>query len=135
MTKRLLTLLSAVAVVAMLTPLSIPVQASEMNCRIPFSFVVNGKTLPPGIYTFSTHDGILMVRGTTDAAVVMTNPVESRAKAELKAVFERTGSRYELREAWLGNSIGSELPRVKSHGERDKLASNLPVERIVIRGM
>ena len=135
MTKRLLTFLSAVAVVAMLTPLSIPVQASEMNCRIPFSFVVNDKTLPPGLYTFSVHDGILMVRGRSDGAVVMINPVDSRATAELKAVFERTGDRYELREAWLGTGIGSVLPGVKRHGERDKLASNVPVERIVIRGM
>ena len=50
MTKRMLSVLSVMSLVAMLVPLSVRIGASEVNCRIPFSFSVSGRPMPAGLY-------------------------------------------------------------------------------------
>src|SRR5438105_13734299 len=61
------TLLAAVAA------LSVPAQAGEVRAKIPFSFTVNHKTLPPGTYNVSNNSATLLVSGVHDGALAITN--------------------------------------------------------------
>ena len=112
MTKQLLKGFWAASLVAVLAVLSVPAHAAEIRAKIPFSFTVNGKTLPAGTYTVSTEAvrGGLLVRGFRDGAVVLTNAIESGQDTTAKLVFHRYGDQYILRQAWMGAGRGRELP-------------------------
>jgi hypothetical protein len=132
MTKRFVSVLSLATLVAVLTPLSIVTHAAEITCRIPFSFAVNGKTLPPGVYSLSTLAAALVIRGDTHRAIVLGNPTESRTAMGAKLVFDKYGDEYFLREAWMGGGSGRELPRPRLNRDQTRAALNGPVERVVI---
>jgi hypothetical protein len=123
MTKQLLKSLVAVGIVAVVAAASVPVEAAEVSCRIPFSFTVNGKTLPEGNYSVSTSTatGTLFIRGYGTGAFVMTNRVDSRQPSEAKLVFHKYGDQYILRQVWMGGNTARELPQP-------------PVERSLAKG-
>src|SRR5262245_16689975 len=136
MTKRLLSLVAVAAVLAAFTSLSVTTSAAEMNCRVPFSFIVNGKTLPPGPYSIATNDAVLMVKGLRTGAVVLTNGAGSRAvTGRAYLVFLKTGDRYDLFQIWTGDGAGREVMVPRKHLEDRARAANTPIERIVIAGM
>ena len=110
--------LAAAIPVAVLALIPVPARADAIQCQIPFSFVVRGKTLPPGRYTFSDESQALLVRGYTDGAVSLTNRLESPTENEAKAVFDKDGDEYILREAWMGGGVGRELLRPRAGAER-----------------
>ena len=119
MTNRIKTLWAA-ALIAMFTAAASPTQASQVQCKVPFSFSVNStKTLPPGDYTLSTTDalGTVLVRGASGAAFSITNRLESRQQENAKLVFHKYGDRYILRQVWLGSGTGRELPRTSLERE------------------
>lgn len=68
MKKQILRGVCAASLVGALAVLSVPAEAAEISAKIPFSFDVNGKTLPPGTYRVSTQaaQGALLVRGFND---------------------------------------------------------------------
>ena len=111
MTKQLLKGLWAVSLVAVFAALSVPVEAAEVACKIPFSFTVNGKTLPEGSYRVSTGAGTLFVRGFRSGAITLTNPVESDKPGAARLVFHKYGDQYFLRQVWTGGGSGRELPQ------------------------
>lgn len=134
MTKRMLSLAVGTAILAIVTPLSITASASEMNCRIPFSFVVNGATLPPGAYSIASDGGLVRLRGARSNALVLTIFADRRADQEgqSKVVFLKTGDRYDLIEIWTSDGVQREVPETrKLVAERARLA-NVTVERIAI---
>jgi hypothetical protein len=133
MTRRLLSLLAAAAVVVALTPVFVTITAAEMTCNIPFSFMVGDRQMPAGRYTFSTHGSSLLVRGDDRGAIIGTNGVLSRTDTRRRAVFEKIGELYMLREAWTGGGYGRELPRPRVTVV-ERYTSNAPVERVVILG-
>lgn len=100
-------------------------QTIRMKADVPFEFIVNGSTLPPGQYTiqsFGTADGkTLLLRGSdkNENATVNAIDVESMKSArETKLIFHRYGNRYFLSQVWVaGNERGHELP--KSHRESE----------------
>src|SRR3954465_1924928 len=98
MANRMRSLILAAAALAVLTPLYITASAAEVNCRVPFSFVVNGKTLPAGEYSIASTGvgGALLVRGYRQSAMVLTVLDDSRADqiGHAKLVFLRAGDRY-----------------------------------------
>ncbi len=110
--------LAAAIPVAVLALIPVPARADAIECQIPFSFVVRGKTLPPGRYTFSDESQALLVRGYSDGAVSLTNRLESPTENEAKAVFDKDGDEYILREAWMGGGVGRELLRPRAAAER-----------------
>ena len=111
MTKQLLKGLWAVSLVAVFAALSVPVEAAEVSCKIPFSFTVNGKTLPEGSYRVSTGAGTLLIRGFSNGAFALTNPVESNKPGAARLVFHKYGDQYFLRQVWTGAGSGRELPQ------------------------
>jgi len=133
MKKHILSLAAAVVVLAALTPLAVTMSAAEVTCRIPFSFIVNGRTLAPGNYALSTQNAVVLVRGDGGSIIAMTNGTSGPASAP-KLVFLKTGERYDLAEIWMGDGSGREV--VMSHNARKFLdharAANVKVERIEV---
>jgi hypothetical protein len=138
MTKQLLKGLWAASLVTVLAVLSVPAEAAEIRCRIPFSFTINGKTLPAGTYRVSSEavQGALLVRGFGQGAVVLTNSIASRKDTEAKLVFHKYGDQYILRQAWMGGGSGRELPESRLEQTLAKAAQDRKVatsfERVVI---
>jgi len=134
MAKRMLSLIVAAAALAVFTPLYITASAAEMNCRVPFSFIVNGKTLPAGAYTIDTSSGAMLVKGAQASAYVMTaaalRPAARSGRGSV--VFLKTGSRYHLIEVWGGDGRGREVHLSPRQQEERASAANSPAERIVI---
>jgi hypothetical protein len=121
----------AVISVAALVLVPAPARADVIRCQVPFSFTVHGKTLPPGTYTFSDESQALLVRGNTDAALALTNRLESRTEDEAKAVLEKDGDEYILKETWMGEGVGRELLRPRTNGER-RTSADGRVEQVVV---
>jgi hypothetical protein len=128
MRSQVLSGLAAAIPVAVLALIPVPARADAIECQIPFSFVVHGKTLPPGRYRFSDESQALLVRGYSNGAVSLTNRLESATENEAKAVFEKDGDEYILKEAWMGGGVGRELLRPRTDGERRKSARDGQVE-------
>jgi hypothetical protein len=130
--------LGGVSLIGALTALSVPAQAADIRCKVPFSFTVNKATLPPGEYLISTSgNGGLLVRSFRGGAVALTNRLESRKEVDPKMVFHRYGDQYILREVWMGVGVGRELPQPRLEKEL-KTASNgstIDFERIEIPGL
>jgi hypothetical protein len=133
MTKRFLNVLAVASVVAVLSPLFVSIQAAEVKCAIPFTFTVNGTTLPAGTYTLSSENNAMVIRSQSRTAIVLSNRMESRTAKDMKAVFLKVGDQYFLSEVWMGGGNGRELPKPKTNIE--KLGANTPVERVVINAM
>jgi len=131
MTKRILSIVSFVMAFAILVPLSITTSASEVNCRVPFSFIAGGQTMSPGLYTVSTSQGVMILRGARSNAVILTLADTERANGQARLVFLKTGERYELSEVWRGDGTGLQIPPAK-HRADSRLASNAVPERVVV---
>ncbi len=135
MKKHLSALVAAVAVIAVLTPLAATLSAAEVNCRIPFSFMINGKAMAPGAYSLETRDAVLLVRGIgSSSAVVLTNNTIDYSEHGAQLVFLKTGDRYDLAEVWTSDGHGRSLLTTKARRaiEERARAANLRVERTVI---
>jgi hypothetical protein len=130
----MLSLIVAAAALAVFTPLYITASAAEVNCRVPFSFVVNGTTLPAGHYSISNNGGALLLRGFHKSAMVMTvlNDRRDDQIGRAKAVFLRTGDRYTLLEVWTTDGIGRAIPGARKYAEERARSASVAVERIVI---
>jgi hypothetical protein len=130
----------AAGLVGVLAVLSLPAEAQDISAKVPFSFVVAGKTLPPGAYRMSTQgNGALLVRGQDAGAFVMAGRSESSDAADPKLIFHKYGDQYILRQAWLGGGSGRLLP--ESRLERELLSAARTggrlanaFERVVIQG-
>ena len=138
MAKRMLSLIVAAAALALFTPLYIPASAAQINCHVPFSFDVNGTTLPAGDYSIATNgNGTVLLRGLRKSAFVTTVLADSRPDqvGRAKTVFLRTGDRYTLSEVWTDDGLARAIPGARKHVEERARAANLPVEQIVIPSM
>jgi hypothetical protein len=133
MTKRFFVVLAVAGVMAVATPLFVTVQAAEVRCQIPFSFAVNGTMLPAGTYNLSTTDSALLIRGMNHGAVTLSTRMESRTETDAKLIFEKRGDTYTLRQVWMGEGTGRELPQTRT--EKDKRLALGPAERVVIFAM
>ncbi len=132
MTKKMLSIAS-LALAFAVAPLSVTTSASEVNCRVPFSFIAGGQTLAPGVYSISTSQGYMLVRGAHQGAVVLTMAGRERADGHARLVFLKTGERYDLSEVWTGDGGGLRIPPSKRQ-LAERVASSAPVERVVILG-
>jgi hypothetical protein len=137
MTKQLLKGLWAVSFVAVLAALSAPVEAADVRCKVPFSFAVSGTTLPAGTYIVSATQGRLFIRGFDHGgAFALATGVRSGKDTEAKLVFHKYGDQYFLRQVWVGDGSGHELPPPRMErslaraAQSNKVATS--IERVVI---
>jgi hypothetical protein len=103
------------AVAAMMAASGVSVRAAgteELRCQIPFSFVVNAKTLPPGNYHVDVDvaHGMVELRDLSHGAFALGIGLDDPRTLETKLVFHRYGDQYVLREVWTGGGLGRELP-------------------------
>ena len=135
MAKRMFSLIvGAIALVA-LAPFSVTTSAEGMTCRVPFGFIVSGKTLPAGIYNVANNNGVLMLKSETDGAIVLGIPAgrQTDTSSGGSLVFLKTGTRYDLSEIWSPGGDGRLLrPSRRQTEERARATDDPPVERIVI---
>jgi hypothetical protein len=140
MTKPILKGLWLVGLVAVIAVLSVPAEAAEVRCNIPFRFSVNGRTLPQGDYQVSTAAGTMIVRGAGTGAVALTYAVESRELNVAQLVFHKQGDRYFLRQVWTGGGGGRELPMPREErslaeaARQDKVGTKGEVVAIPLTG-
>ena len=122
----------ATVLMAALASLSSPVESAEMSCLVPFGFVVGGKALPAGRYQISIENGVLLVRGSSDGALILTQAAASRDE-DAKLVFHKYGEHVLLREVRTGRS-GRLLPESAMERELMEQARSASVqfERIVL---
>lgn len=134
MTKRMLSLAVGAAILAAVTPLSISASGADVTCRIPFTFVMNGATLPAGSYLITSEGAALQFRGLKKSAVAMTSLTDRRDDqiGHAKVVFLKTGDRYTMIEVWTTDGVGRAVPGARKHAEDRARAANVAVERIVI---
>jgi hypothetical protein len=133
MNKQILGGLGTALVAAGLVVLSVPVNAADMRCNVPFSFQVGDTTLPPGAYTVSTEQSTLTIRGANRGTFAITNRVEPKTHTPAKLVFNRYGDEYILKQAWTGGGSGRELPKSRREKQltETKRAADA-VEQVVI---
>jgi hypothetical protein len=119
---------AAIATLAFMTASG---HTADISCKVPFTFSVSGKTLPPGAYAISTPDGgVLIVRGVTQGALALTNSLPSREQTDAKMAFHRYADQYFLREVWIGGGANRELPRPRQEGKLK--AANIDFDRVEI---
>ena len=87
-------------------------RASDVNVNVPFSFIVNRTSLPPGKYRVSVDGeaGALELRGISKGVFALTTHVSVPDDARPKLVFHRYGDQYMLREVWTGDGTENQLP-------------------------
>jgi hypothetical protein len=73
------------------------------------------------------------VRGYGHTAVAMTLGLYSTWDTGAKAVFERDGDEYILRNVWIGGGVGNELLLPRGRGERPRSAQESgAAEQVII---
>ena len=91
-------------------------QAGPVEVKVPFPFVVRGKTLPAGQYRVENDGPLVLLRGekgNTARMVVLANPSGRRDPAGDKPVltFTRDDTQYRLTDIWESGSQGLEIVR------------------------
>ena len=92
-------------------------RAAYVEAKVPFDFVVHGKTMPAGDYILEHDDNqpsVLVIRGKDGAhtaAIVLTEPAATRDPAGEKPSlrFMREGSQYYLEDVWRSGREGWEI--------------------------
>ena len=108
--------------------------ASEIECAIPFSFVVNSRTLPPGNYRVSEMSaGVLYLRDLVHGAFAVNSPVNDAAGRRPRLVFHRYGEEYVLRQVWTTSTLGRELPEPRRERELRRAAMDASDARSPVR--
>jgi hypothetical protein len=132
MRRTVLAALSAATVITTAALISAPAEAADVRCHIPFTFEVRGQTMPPGDYTFSAQPQVLFVRGYRHSAFALTLREQSVTDTGAKAVFDREGDTYVLRDVWTGGGVGRELLPRPGRGEHRQSAQGREVEQVTI---
>jgi hypothetical protein len=102
----------------LLASISASAQTVALKAKIPFNFVVTGRTIPAGEYAIQSVDkqGVMLSIRDADlrpTSMVISHRCESlNRSAQTKLVFHRYGTRYFLAQIWReGDKSGYELPK------------------------
>jgi hypothetical protein len=117
----------AAGLVAAFVAAAMPARAGQLTCDVPFGFYVDGKALPAGKYVVSADDSVLLVRGAAEAALTLTNAVQSQRHSGVQLVFHKYGDRYVLRQAWTSDHSGRALRESAVEREMKLRAANVAV--------
>lgn len=112
------TLFSTVLLGTLVLGFSATARAEDVaRTTVPFSFVVNGQTLPAGQYIVHSDDdnpAVVMIDGVTNRnahAIVLTNPDyrQGRSGDAPNLTFIRKGNQYELATVWESADYGRDV--------------------------
>jgi hypothetical protein len=110
------TLMLFAVALALLVTTAASAQTIQVKTDIPFSFIINGATLPAGEYLVRSQGvgGALVISDLNSHRnnLILTNACSSlKVATKTKLVFHRYGDRYFLNQIWIaGNDSGRELP-------------------------
>lgn len=62
---------------------------SRVELNVPFSFVVEGQTLPAGSYSVSEDGQVFYIRGSRGSLILSNGPVSYAPASQAKLVFRR----------------------------------------------
>jgi hypothetical protein len=105
-------------------------QSTQAVAKVPFEFIVGGKTLPSGQYTVSalsdTNKAAMVIRGRS-SAIRLTNEIQTnKNKEQARLVFHRYGEHYFLSEVWMGaDSNGRQLVKSRQEGSIERELASL----------
>ncbi len=129
MKRQWLGVLGAAFLAAVFAVVSVPAEAREVQCNVPFGFQVGDATLPAGTYRVTLLQSTLTIRGATTGAMAVGNRSDRKSDDRAKLVFHRYGDEYILREVWTGHT-GREIPT--SRRERELKTRVATFETVVI---
>ena len=91
-------------------------RASTLDVKVPFPFVVQGKTMPAGQYQVTEEEGLIRLRGekgTHAVDTVLTIPASGSDPAGTQPVlmFKRHENQYRLTGIWESEMQGREINR------------------------
>jgi hypothetical protein len=86
-------------------------RAATIDVKVPFPFMVQGKTLPAGEYRLENDGAVVMIRstkGNSAGLFVMTRPADGRDPAgdRPSLIFTRHETQYRLTDIWESDSQG-----------------------------
>ena len=102
---------------------AVSAQSVTLQAKIPFSFAVNGKTLPAGEYSVyqGGSPGTMIIQGTdhkVGAVTIVRPPSKPSARVETaRLVFNGYGDKYFLSQVWTDDGQGSQLPVTRPEHE------------------
>ncbi|MDT4954156.1 MAG: hypothetical protein QOJ02_2294 [Acidobacteriota bacterium] len=141
MKKQTLRIFLIFSVLSILAAMSVHAQSSnQQTANIPFSFNVDGKTFPAGLYSVTRlnpqSDKAALAIKSADGSisqVVLTMPVQAgKPQESAKLVFSRYGEQYFLSQVWTpANNTGLELPKSRAEKTLARNAQAAP-ERTTI---
>ena len=102
------------ALAAVLLTAGVASAADVLEAKVPFPFVVGGRTFPAGQYTIEragSSSSVFVIRGENGtaaaAAFVATRPAGNHAPADMPALqFKKTENQYKLSAVWESASDG-----------------------------
>lgn len=91
-------------------------RAATLDVKVPFPFVVGGKTLPAGQYAVNDDGGVIQLRGekgTHAFTTIMSIPASGSDPAGKKPAltFQRYENQYRLTGVWESMTQGREINR------------------------
>jgi hypothetical protein len=89
-------------------------QATTVEVKVPFPFVVRGQTMPAGQYQVTDEDGVIRIRGergTHASMAVLSIPASGHdPKGDSPALtFKRHEQQYQLTQVWESGTRGREI--------------------------
>ena len=109
--------IALLALAGIATAGSLQAQSREVRAKIPFDFVVSGKQLPAGNYSFlSQPDEAMVIRNADQRVTVLslTHDVSGTTTGTSRLVFNKYGDHYFLNEILCPTiALNVELPQSK----------------------
>jgi hypothetical protein len=130
MNQQTLRTFAMVSLLLALTAISVSAQSGRSKINIPFSFIVDQKTLPAGEYTVERNrrdsDKVWLIQSSDGHAGVYVMTMFSHAsktQEKLRLVFHQYGAQYFLSQIWTpGGNTGHELSMPRQERELAKNA-------------
>ncbi|HTT20844.1 MAG TPA: hypothetical protein VMG82_18055 [Candidatus Sulfotelmatobacter sp.] len=130
------TLMLFAAALALLVTTAASAQTIHEEADIPFSFIINGATLPAGEYSVKSADvtgKVLLIsdlNSHTNNLILANSCRSGKVATKDKLVFHRYGDRYFLNQIWVaGNDAGHELPTSRREKE---VAGDFSMQEVVL---
>jgi hypothetical protein len=117
--------LVTLALAAVLAPMHLAAQSSNLTVTIPFNFTMGAKALPAADYRVTISGDVIHLDSDDGNAHMVSLAIAVGAEGRYvqpKLVFKQYGDRYVLAQVWGGGDRGNQLP--KSAVERELSAKN-----------
>ena len=119
MKTNLITMLTALSLVAGVGANLAVAADNWIEAKVPFAFYLGNQKLPAGSYSASLGSSMLTLRNKETGAgrIAITTTASGTSKTRAKLVFQKVGDVYFLHQVFAGGGNGSQLPSSKVRRE------------------